>query len=135
MIKYLYPLLLILGLSGCYESTPSETMAIDIARKEVSIALCGDKKVNCFESYGEIAKIGPRRNDKTNQIIVTFRTIKPKSLHDGEEGHLGGVEAGIVKYDFDAKNGKTYIKDISLWSNDGKHSVELCGHDYKFCRE
>ena len=128
-------LFLSLALVGCDEKTPSSQEAINFAKQEVSLALCGDKKVNCFDSDGESAKIGPRRNDKTNQIIVAFRTIKPKVLSEGKLSDLGGIEAGIVTYNFDATNGKTYIKDISLWSIDGKHSVELCGHDYKFCRE
>ncbi|WKM72841.1 hypothetical protein Q2T70_03565 [Klebsiella oxytoca] len=127
--------LLSLALTGCYKTAPSEQEAIDIAKKEVSMAVCGDRSVSCVDISGGKVNIGPRRDDHTNQIIVTFKSIKTNGELNEQESAVGKVDAGMVKYDFDATNGKTYIKDISLWSEDGKHSIELCGHDYKFCKE
>lgn len=123
--------LLSLALTGCYKSAPSDQEAIEIAKKEVSMAICGDKTVRCVDISGGKAHISDRRSDNTNQVTVTFKNIITKS---GEAGNIN-VDAGMVVYDFDAKTGDTYIKELSLWSEDGNHSIELCGHDYTFCRK
>lgn len=123
--------LLSLALTGCYKSAPSDQEAIDIAKKEVSRAICGDKAVSCVDVSGGKAHISERRSDDTNQVTVTFKSIKAKS----NASENINVDAGMVVYDFDAKTGDTYIKELSLWSEDGNHSIELCGHDYKFCRK
>ncbi|MGG7716501.1 hypothetical protein PGN42_10575 [Klebsiella aerogenes] len=123
--------LLSLILTGCYKSAPSEQEAIDIAKKEVSMAICGDKAASCIDVSGGKAHIGERKNDNTNQVTVTFKNIKAKR----DASVKVNVNAGMVVYDFDAKTGDTYIKELSLWSEDGEHSIELCGHNYKFCRK
>ena len=123
--------LLSLALTGCYKSAPSDQEAIDIAKKELSMAICGDKAVSCVDVSGGKVHISERRSDDTNQVTVTFKNVKAKS--GGSENI--NVDAGMVGYDFDAKTGDTYIKELSLWSEDGNHSIELCGHDYKFCRK
>lgn len=97
------------------------------------MAVCGDKTNSCVHVSGGKAHIADRRNDNTNQVTVTFKTIKANG--DAQESNAVNVDAGMVVYDFDAKTGETYIKQLSLWSDDGKHSIELCGHDYKFCRK
>ncbi|HCQ6671024.1 hypothetical protein ACHEUO_22435 [Klebsiella oxytoca] len=125
--------LLSLALTGCYKSAPSEQEAIDTAKKEVLMAVCGDKTNSCVDVSGGKAHIADRRNDNTNQVTVTFKTIKANG--DAQESRAVNVDAGMVVYDFDAKTGEAYIKQLSLWSDDGKHSIELCGHDYKFCRK
>lgn len=127
-------LLVLLGaalLSGCYEKTPTKEEAVDIARQELSMALCGGRSAGCIKSAIGDAHIGERLNDYTNKIIVTFKgvQIQGDSVPPAPE-----IVGGIVAYDFDAKNGETYIKEISLWSKDGQHSVELCGHNYTLCR-
>lgn len=134
MIRYAIFLFIILGLAGCYKNTPTDTEAIDIAKKEVAMALCGKKEINCITTDAGKANIGPRLKDHTNKITVTFKSIK---LNDQSkvDGKIAAVDAGIVSYEFDSKTGDTYIKQISLWSDDGKGSVELCGHGYKFCNK
>ncbi|HHT0320925.1 TPA: hypothetical protein ACTW78_003122 [Raoultella planticola] len=123
--------LLSLALTGCYKSAPSDQEAIDIAKKEVSMAICGDKSVSCVDFSEAKAHISERRSDDTNQVTVTFKNITAKS---GASENIN-VDAGMVVYDFDAKTGDTYIKELSLWSEDGNHSIELCGHNYTFCRK
>ncbi|ELS1887057.1 hypothetical protein [Raoultella sp. C349492] len=123
--------LISMALTGCYKSAPSDQEAIDIAKKEVSMAICGDKSISCVDFRGAKAHISERRSDDTNQVTVTFKSITAKS---GASENIN-VDAGMVVYDFDAKTGDTYIKELSLWSEDGNHSIELCGHDYKFCRK
>ncbi len=123
--------LLSLALTGCYKSAPTEQEAIDTAKKEVFMAICGDKNKSCVDVSGGKAHIGERKNDNTNQVTVTFKNIRARS----DASEKVNVDAGIVVYDFDATTGETYIKEISLWSEDGNHSIELCGHDYKFCRK
>lgn len=79
------------------------------------------------------AHISERRNDNTNQISVSFDNVKIHEVIVPAHGVERGVYSGLVVYDFNAKNGDTYIKEISLSTTDGRHSVELCGHGYKFC--
>lgn len=67
--------LLSLILTGCYKSAPSDQEAIDIAKKEVSMAVCGDKAASCIDVSGGKAHIGERKNDNTNQVTVTFKNI------------------------------------------------------------
>ncbi|EMJ5171277.1 hypothetical protein RLO55_001582 [Klebsiella aerogenes] len=123
--------LLSLALTGCYKSAPTEQEAIDTAKKEVLMAVCGDKNNSCVDVSGGKAHIGERKNYNTNQVTVTFKNIKAKR----DTSVKVNVNAGMVVYDFDAKTGDTYIKELSLWSEDGDHSIELCGHNYKFCRK
>lgn len=124
-----------LSLTGCYKQTPSEDEAIEIGRQEISMALCGNRDARCVDSgYGK-AHISERRNDNTNQITVTFNNVKVKDGSLALSGVLKATYSGLVVYDFDAENGETYIKEISLATGDGRHSVELCGHGYKFCRK
>lgn len=123
-------------LTGCYEPAPTKDKAIEIAKEEVSMALCGDRSISCIYAEGGIAHIGERRDDMTMPITVTFKNIKAKSLKNGSvTSGKAQVDGGMVAYDFDAKSGNTYIKEIALWSEDGKRTIDLCGHDYKFCRK
>lgn len=133
MIRLTTLLALSLILSGCYEKTPNDAEAIDIAKQEISMALCGSRLSACVIEANAAAHIGARRNDDTNKITVSFNSIKANAeAESGNEEFIGG---GLVSYDFDAKSGKTYVKEISLWSNDGSKTIELCGHDYTFCRK
>jgi hypothetical protein len=131
MIRLTTLLALSLILSGCYEKTPNDTEAIDIAKQEISMALCGDRLSACVIEANAVAHVGARRNDHTNKITVSFNSIKANPETKNVNGRFTG--GGLVSYDFDAKNGKTYVKEISLWSADGSQSIELCGHDYTFC--
>ncbi|MGJ7631137.1 hypothetical protein [Citrobacter freundii] len=127
---------MIFFLSGCYEPLPSKDKAIETAKEEVSMALCGDRTISCVFVEGGNAHIGERRSDKTAPITVTFSAIKAKYLKDGSlTTGKAEVDEGLVVYDFDANTGDTYVKEISLWSSDGKRKIELCGHDYKFCKK
>lgn len=122
-------------LTGCYKPTPNDDRAISIAKEEVSMALCGDRSAECFSIDGAKVRVGERRSDKTSPITVTIQGINIKSKSDGSVVAVSEqVDEGIVVYDFDANSGKTYVKEISLWSTDGKRKIELCGHNYKFCR-
>lgn len=125
-----------LALSGCYEPTPTKDQAMAIANEEVSMAICGNREVHCIFVDGGTVHIGERRTDNTIPITVSVKNIKTKAMTDGVlTSGQAPVDAGMVVYDFDSKSGKTQVKEISLWSEDGKHSIELCGHDYKFCRK
>lgn len=119
-------------LSGCYEKTPTKEEAVEIARQELSMALCGDRSTGCIKSAIGNAHIGERLNDGTNKIVVRFKGIQ---IQGGSVPPASEIVGGTIAYDFEAKNGKTYIKEISLWSEDSEHSVELCGHNYAFCRK
>ncbi|KTR45543.1 hypothetical protein NS303_21710 [Pantoea ananatis] len=119
-------------LAGCYEKTPSNEQAIEIAKKEISMAMCGNKTESCIKQSVGNAKIGPRLNDHTNKINVTFSGIIQT---DDSPSKAYLISGGIVNYTFDAKDGNSHVNEISLWSDDSKHSIELCGHDYKFCKK
>lgn len=121
-----------IALTGCYEKTPTKDQAIEAAKKEISMALCGNRSEACIEQSVGNAHISERLNDHTNKITVTFKSIKQKSDSPSKDVAISG---GIVSYIFDAKDGKNLIKEISLWSEDSHHSIELCGHDYTFCKK
>ena len=132
MRKVLVMLLAGMLLSGCYEKTPSKDKAVEIAKQEISMALCGDRTGGCIVDSVGTAHISDRFEDHTNKIVVNFSGI----IQRADAPHiLQKISGGEVSYIFDAKDGKSYIKEISLWSLDGTHSIELCGHDYMFCRE
>ena len=100
------------------------------------MAMCGNRDIHCIYVEGVSAHIGERRSDKMIPITVTVKNIKTKSIKDGElQSGKANVDAGMVVYDFDSGSGKTYAKEISLWSDDGKRSIELCGPNYKFCQK
>lgn len=100
------------------------------------MAICGDRTVSCIYAEDAKAHIAERKKDNTNQVTVTFKRIKAK-VSDGPVTSVGAndVDEGMVVYDFDAKTGDTYVKEISLWSDDGKRGIELCGRNYKFCKK
>lgn len=129
-------LLLVMGgvllLAGCYEKTPSSERSVEIAKEEVSMAMCGDRSGKCISQSIGNAHISERLNDHTNKITVTFKSIEQKPDSPSKALKISG---GIVTYIFDAKDGRTAVKEISLWSEDGTHSIELCGHNYTFCRK
>lgn len=124
-----------ISLTGCYEKTPSAPEAVELAKQEVSMALCGDKSASCIATANGKANIGERLNDNTNKIVVTFETIKANTPKLNQHSTVDFIGGGIVAYDFDAKSGKTHVKEISLWSDDGSHSISLCGHHYTFCKK
>ncbi|WP_267369253.1 MULTISPECIES: hypothetical protein [unclassified Pantoea] len=132
MKRVLMVLIGTVALTGCYEKTPSKDQAIEIAKEEISMALCGDRSGRCISQSVGNAHISERLNDHTNNITVTFKGIEQRS--DSPSKSLA-ISGGIVSYSFDAKNGKTFVKEISLWSDDSAHSIRLCGHNYTFCRK
>jgi len=123
------------ALAGCYDKTPNESESVEIAKQEVSMALCGDRMAACITEDAGQAHIGERLDDHTNKITVTFTNIRAKYESDGAKVPTDFSGGGLVVFEFDAKNGKTYVKEISVWSDDGSQSISLCGHDYTFCRK
>lgn len=123
----------LVSLTGCYESAPDKSDAADIAKQEVSMALCGDRAAGCISKAVGDARVGERLNDHTNKITVSFSKIIATPLAIKGEKQTKFTGGGFVSYVFDAKNGDTYVKEISLWSEDGAQLIDLCGHNYTFC--
>lgn len=123
----------LIGLAGCYQSTPDKSGAADIAKQEVSMALCGDRAAGCISMAVGEAHVGERLNDHTNKITVSFSKIIATPLANKGKKTKKFIGGGVVSYVFDAKNGDAYVKEISLWSEDGAQLIDLCGHNYTFC--
>lgn len=121
-------LVCIIALAGCGDKKPTENEAFQLAKKEISVALCGDKNASCFIVEGGSAKVSDKKSDGTYGVSATFESIK------GKDNPLPYSE-GVVYFDIDAKTEEVYIKSIEAWSADGKHSVVTCGHNYKLCRK
>ncbi|EBZ7456409.1 hypothetical protein G5Y54_001826 [Salmonella enterica] len=116
-----------LTLTGCYDTPPTKDEAFQLGKRELSMALCGDKSASCFIVQGGSSKVSERKNDNTYGASTTFRNIV------GKEKPLDYQE-GIVFFDIDAKNKAVYVKSIEAWSTNGSKSIRLCGHNYKFCK-
>lgn len=115
-------------LTGCGDEKPTKNDAFQLAKKEMSVALCGDKSASCFIVEGGSAKVSDKRNDGTYRVSANFKSIKGKNSPIE-------YEEGVVLFDIDAKTQQIYIKSIEAWSRDGKHSIVTCGHDYKLCKK
>ncbi len=115
-----------LSLAGCGKPTPTQDEAFQLAKKEMSMALCGDKSANCFFVEGGSAKVSERKNDNTYNASATFRAIKGNGKNLDYNG-------GLVSFQIDAETNAVYVQSIEAWSEDGKKSIALCGRDYKFC--
>lgn len=124
----LYAILIACGsiLTGCGDNKPTENEAFQIAKKEISMALCGDKTASCFISEGGNANVSDKKTDGTYGVSATFSSIKGKDIPIK-------YNEGAVFLDIDAKTNAVYIKSIDVWSSDGKQKISLCGRDYKFC--
>ena len=66
------------SLAGCGKPAPTEDEAFQFAKKEMSMALCGDKSASCFSVEGGRAKVSERKNDNTYNASATFGAIKGK---------------------------------------------------------
>ncbi|EMG7934192.1 hypothetical protein V5M84_002265 [Enterobacter hormaechei] len=115
-----------LSLVGCGKPAPTEDEAFQFAKKEMSMALCGDKSASCFSVEGGSAKVSERKIDNTYNASATFRSIKG-------EGKSLDYNGGLVSFQIDAEKNAVYVQSIEAWSEDGKKSIALCGRDYKFC--
>lgn len=107
-----------LSLVGCGKPAPTEDEAFQLAKKEMSMALCGDKSASCFSVEGGSAKVSEKKNDNTYNASATFQSLKGK---DKKLDYSGGV----VFFEIDAETREVYVKSISAWSDDGKKSIEL----------
>ncbi|RFS80919.1 hypothetical protein D0U00_04435 [Leclercia adecarboxylata] len=116
-----------LSLIGCGKPAPTEDEAFQLAKKEMSMALCGDKSASCFSVEGGSAKVSERKNDNTYNASATFKTIKGK-------GKRLDYNGGLVSFQIDADTHAVYVQSIEAWSEDGNKTIALCGRDYKFCR-
>ncbi len=115
-----------LSLAGCGKPPPTEDEAFQLAKKEMSMALCGDKNASCFSVEGGSAKVSERKSDNTYNASTTFRAIKGS-------GKSLDYSRGLVTFQIDAETNAVYVQSIEAWSEDGKKSISLCGRDYKFC--
>lgn len=113
-------------LAGCNKPAPTEDEAFQLAKKEMSMALCGDKTASCFFVEGGRAKVSERNSDNTYNASATFKTIKGN-------GKSLDYSGGLVSFQIDAQTNAVYVHSIEAWSEDGKKSIALCGRDYKFC--
>lgn len=116
----------LLFLAGCSDPQPTRDEAFQLGKKELSMALCGDKSASCFIVQGGSARVSEKKNDNTYGASAAFKNIsgKVKPLE---------YQEGIVFFDIDAKSKAVYVKSIEAWSTDGTKSIKLCGHNYKFC--
>lgn len=115
-------------LAGCGDEKPSQEEALQLGKQEMSMALCGDKSASCFTTQGEKVKISEKKNNDTYNASVTFQRLK-------SNGNDLAYDQGVAFFEIDAKSKESYVKSIEAWSEDGQHSVKLCGHNYKFCRK
>lgn len=113
-------------LAGCGDKKPTEDEAFQMGKKEISMALCGDKSASCFLVEGGSAKISEKKTDGTYGASVTFTTLK------GKDSVLK-YQAGSTFFDIDAKTNEVYVRSIDAWSKNGSSSIALCGRNYKFC--
>ena len=116
------------SLVGCGKPAPTQDEVFQLAKQEMSMALCGDKSASCFIAEGGSSKVSERKNDNTYNASATFQSLKGK---DKTLDYSGGV----VHFEIDAETRAVHVKSISAWSDDGKKSIELCGRDYKFCKK
>ncbi|MDU3899253.1 MAG: hypothetical protein E7G69_22620 [Enterobacter sp.] len=116
-----------LSLAGCGKPPPTEDEAFQLAKKEMSMALCGDKSASCFSVEGGSAKVSERKSDNTYNASATFRSIKGN-------GKSLDYSGGVVSFQIDAETSAVYVQTIEGWSEDGNKTIALCGRDYKFCR-
>lgn len=131
-MKRLIIVIAAIWISGCHDKTPTKDQAVEMAKEELSMALCGDRGGSCISQARGNAHISERLSDHTNNVIVTFKDIEQKP--ESPSNKLD-ISEGIIAFSFDAKNGETYVKEISLLSDDASHSIDLCGHNYTFCRK
>lgn len=115
-------------LTACGDKKPTEDEVFQLAKNEISMALCGDKSASCFIVQGGNAKISDKKTDGTYSASATFRSIT------GKTSPLN-YSSGTASFDIDAKTGDVYIKTIDAWSEDGKKTITLCGRDYQFCKK
>lgn len=115
-----------LSLAGCGKPAPTEDEAFQLAKKEMSMALCGDKSASCFFVEGGSAKVSERKNENTYNASATFNSIRGNGKNLDYNG-------GLVSFQIDAETDAVYVQSIEAWSEDGKKSIALCGRDYKFC--
>lgn len=115
-----------LSLTGCGKPAPTRDEAFQMAKQEMSMALCGDRSASCFIAEGGSSKVSEKKNDNTYNASATFNSLKGK----GKDLDYSG---GVVFFEIDDETRAVYVKSISAWSEDGKKSIELCGSNYKFC--
>lgn len=129
---YLRPIFLLVpmlvSVTACGDKKPTEDEAFLLAKKEMSMALCGDKSADCFFVEGGNARVSDKKSDGTYSASATFSSMNGK-------GHDIEYSTGTVFFDIDAKTNDVYVKSIEAWSQDGSRSVKLCGREYKFCRK